>query len=172
MSLPINSPSYKWDKYFMEIASVTASNSKCFSRQVGAVIVRDKSIVSVGYNGPPRNVPSCDNRNPNEEKECPRKLNGFKSGEGLHMCIAGHAERNAIVNAARNGVSTIGCTLICNCGIPCKDCLIEIINSGITEIVYIANSGYKLGGDIYYDDMSKYLVETSGILVRGISIDN
>ena len=157
----------KWDKYFFDICNAVAQNSKCLSRKVGAILVKDKSIIATGYNGPPRGVPSCGLRGlydstllkelrefeeknniyfedgcvgknlPNMVKdyrdikfmECPRKLLNYKSGEGLHLCVAGHGERNALINAARHGVITNGATLYCNCPIPCKDCLIEIINA-------------------------------------------
>ena len=87
---------------------------------------------------------------------CPRKAAGYKSGEGLHLCQAGHAERNAIVQAARSGVSTNGATLYCYCGQVCKDCAIEIINSGITTLVY-------LDGCDDYDKYSSTLLRESAM---------
>lgn len=163
-----NSPTAKWDEYFMRIAKEVAQHSKCLSRSIGAVIVRDKSIVSTGYNGPPRGVPECWKRNESYERRCPRQVMGFKSGEGLEHCIAGHAERNAIVNAARLGISTKGTTMVCYCGIPCKDCMIEIINAGIIEVVYKFGSSTGVAGDNYYDELSQYLVANSDIVVRGV----
>ncbi|MHA2343493.1 MAG: deoxycytidylate deaminase [Candidatus Hodarchaeales archaeon] len=166
-----NLPSLDWDLYAMRIAKEVAQNSKCLSRSIGAVLVRDKSVISTGYNGPPRGVPECWNRNPNYERKCPRQVQGYKSGEGLDLCIAGHAERNAIVNAARFGIETRGTSLVCYCGIPCKDCLIEVINAGIIEIVYKKGSSTGVAGDDYYDRLSPYLVQNSDILVRGIKFD-
>lgn len=172
-----NSPTKEWDLYFMRNARVVGMNSKCLSRSIGAVLVRDKSIISTGYNGPPRGVQECWNRNPNFERICPRYLRGYQSGEGLDLCIAGHAERNALINAARNGIATRDTTLVCYCGIPCKDCMIEIINAGVREVVYkvdlckaIDGSAGNVG-DNYYDEMSKYLVKNSDIIVRGIHFD-
>jgi dCMP deaminase len=104
-----------------------ASKSPCHSRQIGAILVRDKSIVATGYNGPPRDVPHC--------KECPRKAQGYASGEGLHLCPATHAEANCIINAARLGVVTLETTLYMNCIIPCWECMKLLINAGISEIV-------------------------------------
>lgn len=169
-----------WDKYFLEICKTVGLNSKCLSRQIGAIIVRDKTIISTGYNGPPRGVPHCGERYLRDgnlynklvsdpkihemmygreiEKSCPRKILQFKSGEGLEWCVAGHAERNAIVNAARHGISIKDSTLYCNCPVPCTPCLIEIINAGIKEIVVT-----KLE---YYDIMGEYLVKESGIKLR------
>ena len=168
-----------WDKYFMEISEVVSRKTKCLSRRIGAVIVRDKSIVSTGYNGPPRGVPHCSERysidkdleDAIKEKykgqvilldelklKCPRQSLGFKSGEGLEWCIAGHAERNAIVNAARLGISVKDTIMYMNCGIPCTPCLVEIINAGICEL--------RVTKLTYYDKSSKYLVEQSGLIIK------
>ena len=169
-----------WDKYFLDICNVVASNSKCFSRKVGAIIVRDKSIVSTGFNGPPRSVSHCNERYTNDEELmrelhkkcitvtdtsiCPRRWLGYKSGEGLEWCIAGHGERNAIVNAARNGIAVKDTIMYMNCELPCSPCLIEIINAGISEIV-VTNS------KSYYDNMSQYLVDESGLKVRTYNLE-
>lgn len=163
-----NSPSTKWDNYFMGVAKAVGENSRCLSRSIGAVLVKDKSIVSVGYNGPPRGVPHCWRRNPNFERVCPRQLQGYKSGEGLDLCIAGHAERNAILNAARHGISTKGATLVCHCGVPCKDCAIEIINAGIAEVVFVITKHRP----VYYDELSKWLFENSDVILRGITYES
>ena len=74
------------------------------------------------------------------------------------MCVAGHAERNALINAARQGVATKGAKLYMNCGIPCTPCLVEIINAGIEEIIVT-----KL---TYYDESAEYLVNNSKLKVR------
>ncbi len=159
-----NSPDSKWDAYFMRIAQAVGEGSKCLSRSIGAVLVRDKGVISTGYNGPPRGVPHCWMRNPKYERVCPRQLQGFKSGEGLHLCIAGHAERNAILQAARAGIATKGATLVCHCGIPCKDCAIEIINAGIVEVVFVMKEGVPS----YYDELSEWIFKNSDIILRGI----
>jgi len=163
-----------WDAYFLKVCETIALNSKCLSRQVGAIIVRDKSIISTGYNGPPRGVNPCNCRYKTDMnfikkileldlpsldiEKCPRQTLGFKSGEGLEWCVAGHAERNSIVNAAREGISVKDCIMYMTCGIPCTPCLIEIINSGIKEIVVTKIS--------YYDIMGEYLIKESGLVVR------
>lgn len=167
-------PLSSWDEYFYNICRQVARNSKCFSRRIGCVLVYDKSIISTGYNGPPRGIPRCDLRwrldhnlcekvKDIDEKDsfsgvCPRRVLNYKSGEGLELCVAGHAERNALINAARNGIRTKGATLYVTTGIPCKDCLIEIINAGIREIVVVSLKTY--------DDQSMYLVSNSDIDVR------
>jgi dCMP deaminase len=160
----------KWDKYFLDICHVVASNSKCYSRKVGAVIVIDKAIISTGYNGPPTNVPPCDRRNYEgfgivEKGTCPRRTMGFKSGEGLEFCSAGHGERNAIVNAAKIGVSVNKATMYANCTVPCKECLISIINSGIQEVVILDRKSF-------YDKLSPYLIRESGLIVRNYHLED
>jgi dCMP deaminase len=170
------------EKTYFQICNTVASNSKCLSRQIGAIIVRDKEIISTGYNGPPRGMPHCEDRAIAHRSEnyaycnalrkadksmflggilrqCPREVLGYGSGEGLEWCPAGHAERNAIINAGRNGISVIGCKIYMNCSIPCPPCLVEIINSGIEEIICTEI-------DYYGRDLQKYIIETSGIKIR------
>lgn len=155
-----------WDKYFYDICIDVASRTKCYSRKIGSIIVKDNTIISTGYNGPPKYVPSCDKRmaelsNCDEKdspKDCPRKVMGFKSGEGLQHCIAAHAERNAISNAAKVGVSIEGAYLYLNDVIPCKDCLGAIINAGIREVICTEMIGY--------DNNYKYILKYSGLSIR------
>lgn len=166
-----------WDEYFIHMCDIVALNSKCLSRQIGTVLVRDRSVVSTGYNGPPVGVPHCDVRHKTDKylmelykaKEglniretdkvttCPRRLLEYKSGEGLHLCPAGHAERNALINAAKDGVSTKGCKLYMNCGIPCAPCLIEIINAGVGEIIVTSTE--------FYDPLSEWILSESKLKV-------
>ena len=122
----------KWDKRFMELTEQVATWSSCFKedRQVGAVIVRNKRILSTGYNGAPEGVKSC-----KEKGECIRLTNGIQSGTHLEMCYSVHAEQNAIVSAARLGVSLEGATLYCTHQ-PCVICAKLIVNAGIKRVVY------------------------------------
>ena len=168
-----------WDSYFYNICSAIASKSSCFSRQLGALLVRDKSIVSTGYNGPPRGVPHCGldryakdlsletkllNASTEEiSKICPRRLMGCNSGEGMDLCPAQHAEENAVSNAARNGVSVLGCTLYLNTVIPCKNCFGTLINSGIVEIVVISTE--------VYDRYTQFLIANSSIKIRKFNLE-
>jgi dCMP deaminase len=91
---------------------------------------------------------------------CPRYIPemGFKSGEGLEWCVAGHAERNALINAARFGIATKGLKIYMDCGVPCTPCLVEIINAGIEEIIVTKME--------FYDQSSEYLLDQSGIPIR------
>lgn len=118
-----------WDKYFLGICRAVSAKSPCLSRQIGAILVRDKSIISTGYNGPARGFPHC------AGLECPRKTLGYKSGEGLEHCPASHAEMNCVANAARIGTNTYGSTLYMNSVIPCKFCAVILVNAGIHNIV-------------------------------------
>ena len=117
-----------WDYYYLNICRAVASNSKCHSRQIGAIIVRDHVVICTGYNGPPRGFPHCSD-------PCPRRRLGYDTGQGLHLCPAAHAERNAVDQAARLGIATAGATMYMNCPVPCKDCLITLIQAGIVEVV-------------------------------------
>lgn len=167
-----------WDEYFFNVASEVARNSKCLSRKIGAVLVKDKTVIGSGYNGPPRGIPHCSVRHnyDSELKEvytkigvntedvvdtCPRKMLGYNSGEGLGWCVAGHAERNALINSARMGISTKDTSLYLTCGVPCTPCLIEIINAGVKEVVL---TSFDL-----YDKSSVYLMNNCDITFREYS---
>lgn len=119
----------KWHVYFHAVCAAVASKSPCLSHKIGAILVRDHSIIATGYNGPARGYPHCNGTT------CPRRLKGYKSGEGLLECPAAHAEGNCIANAARMGVITMGSTLLLNFKIPCKDCMVDLVNAGIVEVV-------------------------------------
>ncbi len=110
----------KWDKYFLNIAENVKLKSKDRRTQIGAVIVgKDNEIVSTGYNSFPRGI----NDNVKERQIRPEKYYWIE-----------HAERNAIYNAARIGVSLRDTTMYLTCGIPCSDCTKGIISSGIKKI--------------------------------------
>lgn len=166
---------YSWDEYFYEITLKVAKKTHCMSRQIGAILVKDNVIVSTGYNGPPRGVPHCDkrirwdkllqerfqqtySRIPTKLNQCPRKALGYASGEALELCPAAHAEANCIVQAARNGISTKGTTMYMTCGIPCKNCLVLIINAGIREIVCTSLEKY--------DKLSEFIIQSAGLKIR------
>ena len=126
-----------WDDYFMEIAHVVARRSNCMKRKVAAIIVRDKRIVTTGYNGTPRGARNCN------EGGCPRCNSLTPAGTDLGECLCSHAEENAIVQAAFHGFSVRGGTLYCTFS-PCLNCTKLIINAGIVEVVY--NAAYPMGG--------------------------
>ncbi|MCL2861075.1 MAG: cytidine/deoxycytidylate deaminase family protein [Firmicutes bacterium] len=138
----------KWDKRFMDMAQLVASWSSCIRRQVGAVIVLDKRILTTGYNGASSGIESCIQR-----KECIRTKENVESGTRQEYCYATHAEQNAIVQAARTGISIKDATLYCTHQ-PCGICTRMIINSGIKRIVF---------KDDYPDKFSSKLLNEAGI---------
>ena len=119
-----------WDTYFMEITKIVATRSSCLHRQVGAVLVRDKRILTTGYNGAPAGMAHC-----LELGGCLRDKMGFASGEGHEYCRALHAEQNAVIQAAVTGLSIQGSTLYCTHS-PCSLCARILIGAGIQRIVF------------------------------------
>ena len=118
-----------WDEYFMEIARVVSLRGNCLKRKVGAVIVKDRRVISSGYNGTPRGVKNC------YEGGCKRCNSLAPSGEDLGSCVCSHAEENSIVQAAYHGVSTKGTYMYITYS-PCITCAKMIINAGVEEVVY------------------------------------
>lgn len=113
----------------MELTEVVAKRSTCLRRQIGAVIVRDKRILTTGYNGAPAGVKHC------SEVGCLREQRHIPSGERHELCRAIHAEQNAIIQGALHGVGLGGSTLYCS-NHPCVLCAKMLINAGITKVVY------------------------------------
>lgn len=140
-----------WDEYFMNIAKVVASRSNCVKRKVAAIIVKDKRIISTGYNGTPRGTINC------SEGGCPRCNSYGISGKDLSECFCSHGEENAIVQASYHGISIKDGTLYTTFS-PCLLCTKMILNAGIKEVVY--NSEYPLG------EVPLKLLKQAGINVR------
>jgi dCMP deaminase len=167
---------YDW---YLQIAKEVSKRSKCLSRKIGAVLVTpDGTIIGTGFNGPPRGVPHCDDpvrfdwiveqlkqtkvgrvdeflKGNGWGVKCPRRIMKLKSGEGLEFCPAAHAERNALINSAREGIRTKDCTMVMNCPLPCQECSKEIINAGIVKIVCLEGPDYDAG--------SRWLLNQAGI---------
>ena len=118
-----------WDDYFMEIVEIIKTRSTCLRRQVGALIVKDKRILTTGYNGAPVGCRHC------SEIGCLRDQLHVPSGQNHELCRAIHAEQNAIVQAAYSGISVNGGTLYVTTQ-PCSLCAKMIINAGIQRVVY------------------------------------
>ena len=152
-SLSMDNPRPSWDQYFMNIAKVVATRSNCSRRQVAAVIVKDKRIISTGYNGTPRGTRNCN------EGGCPRCNNLVESGTRLDECLCSHGEENAITQAAYHGVSVKGGTLYSTFS-PCLMCTKMIINSGIREVVY--NMEYPL------NEVARNLLREAGVASRAL----
>jgi len=122
----------KWDVRFMEVAALISSWASCYQedRKIGAVIVKNKRILTTGYNGAPSGIRTCVERG-----ECLRKKQGIASGTRQELCYAIHAEQNAIIQAAKLGVSIQDATLYCTHQ-PCVICAKMIVNAGISRVVY------------------------------------
>lgn len=123
-----------WDQYFMQLASLAAQRSNCMKRRVGCVLVREKRVISTGYNGTPRGLVNCG------EGGCPRCNEGQGSGVGLGTCLCIHAEENALLEAGRERIRE-GAILYCDT-CPCLTCSIKIAQVGISEVVY--SQGYSM----------------------------
>ncbi len=116
----------------MELTRLVGSWSSCFQpgRHVGAIIVRDKRVMTTGYNGAPSGIKNCAERG-----ECLRRKLNIPSGTKQEICYAVHAEQNAIIQAAKYGINVNGATLYCTHQ-PCVICAKMIINAGIARVVY------------------------------------
>ncbi len=129
---------------------MVASRSTCLRRQVGAVLVMDRRLLTTGYNGSPRGLKHC------EEVGCLREKQQIPPGERHELCRGLHAEQNAIIQAAIYGVSIKGATLYCT-HFPCVLCAKMLINSGISNLVVSSD---------YPDQLSKQLLEESGVAIK------
>lgn len=147
-------PSY--DEYFMEMAHLVAKRSTCLRRNVGAILVKDKHILSTGYNGAPKGLKHC------SEVGCLRKKLGIPSGERHEICRGLHAEQNAIIQAAVFGISIKNSVLYCT-NTPCVVCAKMLINAGVEEIVYSGE---------YPDDLAKKMISESKIKIRNFDNNN
>ena len=142
-----------WDEYFMKIAQVVALRSNCCRRQVAAVIVKDRRIISTGYNGTPRGITNCC------DGGCSRCSSDAPSGTALGECLCCHGEENAIVQAAYHGIAVKDATLYTTFS-PCLLCAKMIINAGIAEVVY---------GERYsIDSTSRRILNEAGVVLRAI----
>ncbi len=141
------------DTYFMRMAELVSTRSTCLRRQVGAVVVKEKRVLSTGYNGAPKGLKHC------EEVGCVREQNQVESGTRHELCRGVHAEQNAVIQAAYFGVS-IKDASIYTTNFPCVLCAKIIINAGIREVVF---------KDEYVDALSHSILNESGVTVRRVA---
>ncbi|HSL93845.1 MAG TPA: cytidine/deoxycytidylate deaminase family protein [Bacillota bacterium] len=139
-----------WDQYFMSIAELVAGRATCLRRQIGAVIIMDRRILTTGYNGVPSGIAHCDMTG------CLREQLNVPSGERHELCRGLHAEQNAIIQAAYSGVSIKGASIYIT-HFPCVVCAKMIINAGISEVIY---------GKYYPDTLSEQLLAAAGMRIR------
>ncbi len=138
------------DTYFMRMADLAATRSTCLRRQVGAVIVKEKRVLTTGYNGAPKGLKHC------AEVGCVRSQNNIESGTRHELCRGVHAEQNAVIQAAYFGAS-IKDASIYTTNFPCVMCAKILVNAGIIEVIY---------KDDYVDPLSKVIMNESKVVVR------
>ena len=136
-----------WDEYFMTITGHVADRATCVRRKVGAVLVKDKRILATGYNGAPAGLAHCD------EVGCLREQLGIPSGTQHELCRGIHAEQNAVIQAARHGISIDGATAYCTHQ-PCVLCAKILINAGVVSIVF---------REAYPDPLAEQMLAEAGI---------
>ena len=144
----------EWDEYFMNISVQVSLRSTCIRRKVGAVIVKDKTIISTGYNGAPKGMPNCID-NPNR---CYRTAHNIPSGEQLDKCFAVHAEINAIMNAKNSGHDLTDSVLYVTT-FPCSSCAKALIQAGVKRICYL---------DKYADKFTLSLFSETNIEIKNM----
>ncbi len=137
-----------WHTYFMNIARQAATRSTCDRKQIGAVIVRDRTILSTGYNGSIRGLPHCDEVGHDMEND--------------HCVATIHAEANAIIQAAKNGVNINGAEIYTTAS-PCWSCFKLIANSGIGAIYF---------GEFYRDRKSLRIADQLGLSLIDLTAEN
>lgn len=150
----VERPSY--DEYFMEMAHIVSKRSTCIRRKVGAILVKDKHILSTGYNGAPKGHKHC------IIEGCLREKLNVPSGERHEICRGLHAEQNVIIQAAVFGTPIKNSVLYCT-NTPCVVCAKMLINAGVKEIVF--------SGD-YPDDLAKQMLNESKIKLRKLKNKN
>jgi dCMP deaminase len=136
-----------WDAYFLEITRAVARRSTCLRRQVGAIVVRDKRLLTTGYNGAPAGLAHC------SETGCLRAELGIPAGERHELCRGLHAEQNALLQAALYGIALQGATLYCTTA-PCLICAKMLINAGLRRVVFL---------DAYPDDLARHFLAAAGV---------
>ena len=149
-------PRPSWDAYFMKAAALVAERSTCLRHHVGAIIVKDKKIITTGYNGAAKGMKDC------TELGCLRNELEIVSGTRHEICRAIHAEQNAIIQAAIHGTSIKGGILYCT-HTPCIICAKMIVNAGIKEVVSYQD---------YPDNDAKIFLEKAGVNLKKINKPN
>jgi len=143
-----------WDEYFMGMARLVADRSTCVRMKRGALIVKDRRVLTTGYNGVPVGIRHCIHGN------CLREKLNVPSGERHELCRGIHAEQNAILQGALHGVSVRDGMLYCTT-FPCGICAKMIINVGIVEVCYEEEYNDVIGFD---------LLKESGIRIRKLEV--
>lgn len=139
-----------WDEYFLEIARLASTRATCPRRRVGAVLVRDHRVLATGYNGSIHGAPHCD------EVGCL-----IVRRDGRESCVRTvHAELNAIIQCAVNGVSSLNATMYCT-DFPCVSCAKAMVQAGVVRVVYLAE---------YPDPNSREILASGGVALEKASL--
>lgn len=144
-----------WHQYFMKMAFLVSQRSTCLRRKVGAVIVIENQIISTGYNGAPKHLAHC------SMTGCMRKELNVPSGERHELCRGVHAEQNAIIQAAVNGVTIKNGVMYCT-NQPCSICSKMIINAEI-KTLYI--------GESYHDKLAEEILAEADVDINLVDMD-
>jgi len=144
------------DQYFMKIAELVKERSTCIKQKVGAVLVKDKHIISTSYNGAPKGVTHC------TTGTCLRQ--NLSSLEKAYLCRGVHAEANCIAQASYHGTSTKNSIIYCT-HFPCMSCSKILINAGVKKIFY--NREYDMDNDLKMGLLREAGIEIEKIIKRG-----
>ena len=145
-----------WDEYFLRITKEVAQRSTCLRRQVGALLVLDKHILTTGYNGAPSGLPHC------LEIGCLREQLKVPPGERHELCRGLHAEMNALLQASQCGVKISGATLYTTT-YPCSLCAKMLVNTGIKRIVTLTD---------YPDALAKDILSAANVKVEIVTLED
>lgn len=145
------------DEYFMKISETVSERSTCFRHKFGAILVRNKRILSTGYNENPSGMKHCFEL----PEGCIRDEQNIPSGTRLEICTAVHAEQNAIIQCALHGIPSRDSTLYVT-GTPCRICSRMIVNAGIREVVYLEN---------IYPDEGLDILKQGGVILKAFKED-
>jgi dCMP deaminase len=147
-----------WDSYFMQIAHLVKTRATCPRRSVGAVLVKDKRLLSTGYNGAPAGIPHCPPLGPTHDwpEGC------LRAG---HCIRALHAEQNALLHAAKIGIPCEGATMYVTCQ-PCNNCAKMLINAGITRVIYEGDYPDEFSKELFRQSLMDVLRYKEGVLEK------
>ncbi len=141
-----------WDEYFMKMTSLVAERSTCLRHHVGAIIVKEKRVLTTGYNGAAKGVKDC------FELGCLRDELGIESGTRHEICRAIHAEQNTIIQAGVHGINISNSTMYCT-HTPCMICAKMIVNAGIKEVISYHD---------YADEEARKFLKEAGVKLRKV----
>ncbi|MDM8548694.1 dCMP deaminase family protein [Desulfobacterales bacterium HSG2] len=155
-----------WNEYFMIIAKIVSTRSTCNSRPIGCVVVRDKQILSTGYNGAVPGAPHCIDRKDNQGNPfCFRRVQGVPEHKKQEYCVGSHAEKNAVAQAAREGISVKGSAIYVTVS-PCFDCMKMLAVAQVRHVYFeIPYESEDKARDQFWQQQGKEMFKTFEQLV-------